>query len=101
MYYTHAEGSGIAVAQFFASALDCEINGIPVKLSQRIDTLTGMEKLSGSVTGIQAVNKVCNANPHNPDILKTILSVSAEKPAAFELKIRIPCSRSVHGLKKE
>jgi DUF1680 family protein len=90
IYYTHADGSGIAVAQFFASALDCEINGIPVKLSQQIDTLTGMEKFSGSVTGIQAVNEICNANPHNPGILKTVLSVNAEKPAAFELKVRIP-----------
>jgi DUF1680 family protein len=90
IYYTHAEGSGIAVAQFFSSALDCEINGIPVKLSQQIDTLTGMEKFSGSATGIQAVNRICNANPHNPGILKTVLSVSAEKPAAFELKVRIP-----------
>jgi DUF1680 family protein len=90
IYYQSAGGPGIAVAQFFNSAMDCDIAGVPVKIRQRIDTFTGKDNFSDSVTGIQGVNEVSAAWPHNPGILKTILSVSAETPAAFDLRVRIP-----------
>jgi DUF1680 family protein len=90
IYYRSAGKSGIAVTQFFNSSMKSDIEGIPVTLSQQIDTLTGMEKFQGSVTGIQGINSVCRTYPHNPGILKTIIEVHAEKPASFELKLRIP-----------
>ncbi|MDR1949778.1 MAG: glycoside hydrolase family 127 protein, partial [Spirochaetaceae bacterium] len=88
IYYQ--SGEGIAVAQFFNSSMESEITEIPVKITQRIDTLTGMKFFSNSDTGVQAANTSCLTYPHNPGILKTVISVYAERPAVFELKIRIP-----------
>ncbi|MDR2746584.1 MAG: glycoside hydrolase family 127 protein [Treponema sp.] len=90
IYYLSEEGPSIAVAQFFDSALSCAISAVPVKLSQRIDTLTGMKNFGGSDTGIQALGKSPIAYPHNPGILRTVISVDAEKPLNFELTIRVP-----------
>jgi DUF1680 family protein len=90
IYYQSGEGSVIAVAQFFNSAMEGRVSGIPVTITQRIDTLAGARGFNSSDTGIQAVAKSATAHPHNPGILRTLISVSTEKPTAFEIKIRIP-----------
>jgi DUF1680 family protein len=90
IYYQSEEGPSVAVAQFFDSDLECRVSGVPVKLSQRIDRLTGMKNFSGSDTGVQALGKCPNAYPHNPGILRTIISVNTEKPLSFTLMIRVP-----------
>ncbi|MDR1972711.1 MAG: glycoside hydrolase family 127 protein [Treponema sp.] len=90
IFYRSEEGSGLAAAQFFNSALKTEIEGISVNLIQQIDTLAGSKNFSSSVTGSQQPGDSRSVYPHNPGILKTILSVSTGKPLRFELKIRVP-----------
>jgi DUF1680 family protein len=88
IYYQ--SGRSIAAAQFFNSDLECRISAVPVKLSQRIDSLAGMKNFSSSDTGIQALGKSPGAYPHNPGLLRTVISIEAEKPLDFELMIRVP-----------
>jgi DUF1680 family protein len=90
IYYQSAEGPSIVVAQFFNSSLESSVSAVPVKLSQRIDTLTGMNDFTGSDTGIQALKKSPAAYPHNPGILRAVISIGAEKPVGFTLMIRVP-----------
>ncbi|GHU72676.1 hypothetical protein FACS189450_10900 [Spirochaetia bacterium] len=92
IYYTtgYAEIDGIAVCQFFDSELDCSIKDVEVRLTQKIDTLTGHDFFSSSVTGLQEINRVCNTNPHNPNLLKTGISISCKSPVSFQLRIRSP-----------
>ncbi|MDR3174003.1 MAG: glycoside hydrolase family 127 protein [Treponema sp.] len=86
IYYQSAQS--IAVAQFFNSGLECLVSGVPVKLSQQIDTLTGKRDFKGfDVLGQWKAN---TTYLHNPGLLRTIISVDAEKPLDFELKIRVP-----------
>jgi DUF1680 family protein len=90
IYYQSTEDPSLAVAQFFNSSLETSVSGIPVKLSQQIDTLTGMKNFTGSDTGMQALIKSPTAYPRNPGILRTTISIDAEKPAGFTLRVRVP-----------
>ena len=90
IYYHIGDEEGLAVCQFFSSTLETSIKGIAVELKQWVDKLTGRESFIDSVTYNQAINEATCLHTNNPDTLKTILKIAAEKPVSFELKVRIP-----------
>jgi DUF1680 family protein len=86
IYYRVGE-EGLAVCQFFNSELKTSIRDTSVKLRQVIDTLSGKVLPEVSYAGASGI---APDYPHNPDTLRIILEISAEKPLPFELRIRIP-----------
>jgi DUF1680 family protein len=90
IYYQIREGEGLAVSQFFNSTLKTSINDTTVDVKQVIDTLSGNRLFTSSVTYGQAVTDVTAVYPHNPNTLRVILDIAAERAVSFELKIRVP-----------
>ncbi|MCL2472901.1 MAG: glycoside hydrolase family 127 protein [Treponema sp.] len=90
IYYSLEKSKGLAICQFFNSTLKASIGDDVVELEQRIDTLSGRELFSNSITYNQAINEVTNNIPHDPDILRVLFKITTEKPISFELKIRVP-----------
>ncbi|GHV70312.1 glycosyl hydrolase [Spirochaetia bacterium] len=90
IYYLIGEDEGLAVCQFFDSSLTTSIRGTELEVRQWIDSLSGHEHFTGSVTGIQQINNVTGAYPHNPDTQRTVLEIVTGKEVSFELKVRIP-----------
>jgi DUF1680 family protein len=89
-YLNEDETPGIAVCQFFNSELKASLGGTGVKVKQIIDTLSGSELFSSTLSGMQRVSEICGKHPHNPDMLRAVFEIETEKPTTFEFKIRVP-----------
>ena len=87
--YYHT-GDGISVCQYIDSDMTGEIGGVKVTLSQTNDTLAGSHHISSDSTGTQAIGRITNLYPHDPDKLVPVFTVKTEKPVEFTLKLRIP-----------
>jgi DUF1680 family protein len=88
IYYRDADS--IYICQYFSSSIQAQVQGTEVRIEQSIDTLCGSNHMSSTSAGAQKVNEICAMYPSNPDKLVSWLSVACDRPAVFELKIRIP-----------
>jgi uncharacterized protein len=84
---------GITIGQWIPSAMRGEVNGASIALKLEQDGQSGVYPLNNwSVTGMHAITKV-NMKPipvHRPDRYVYRLTVSLDKAAKFELKLRLP-----------
>lgn len=68
------------------------LNSVPSRQMSKPswDCWSGSNHMSCTSSGAQKVNEISSLYPSNPDKLVSWLSVTCDRPAAFELKIRIP-----------
>ena len=90
VYYRIGEGEGFAVSQFFSSSFKTTLRGSAVEIKQWIDTLSGRERFSSSMTYNQSINDVTTGIHNNPDTLRALFEVTPQKPLSFELRLRVP-----------
>ena len=88
IYYHDAEN--IFICQYFDSDMNCNINGAEVKISQRIDNLTGDHNMIGSMTGSQKIGNTAAKYAGHPGVLRVNLNVSCPEKTQFTIKIRVP-----------
>lgn len=87
--YYHND-NGVAVCQYFDSAMSGEINGVAFTLNQRIEPLAGSDHLSSDSAGTQAIHKTAQAYLHDPNRVVSCITIKTEQPAEFTLRLRVP-----------
>ena len=88
IYYRDAQG--VYVCQFFPSDAAFTVDGHPVTLAQRTDTLAGNDPCTGSVTGSQTINAQAAQYADAPDLLRNHLYITCAVETRFTVRIRVP-----------
>ena len=86
LYYQADDG--LVVAQYFDSILRASMNGVGVTLEQKGDNLSGTNFSSSSLSGSQKL--AAKVYDHDPNTVALRLTVKAERPTSFVLRLRIP-----------
>ncbi|MGI6106666.1 MAG: beta-L-arabinofuranosidase domain-containing protein [Lachnospiraceae bacterium] len=88
VYYL--DGSDVYVCQYFDSEADFASDGLPVRITQREDTLTGSFHLSSTSPERQSISAVTSEVKTNPDCRMIYLKISCGSPVRFALHLRVP-----------
>ena len=81
-------GDGVAVCQYFDAELEWKAGETLVKLTQRIDPLSGTNFRNSALIGAQKLQT--QVYDHDPNLLAVRMDIRAEAPAEFTLRLRVP-----------
>lgn len=88
LYYQ--DGDGIYVCQYFDSEVAADIGGVPVRIRQSQDRMSGSLMNSSNTAGYQGINEVTAIHENMPPYRKHDFVVRTDEPQAFAFHCRIP-----------
>jgi DUF1680 family protein len=88
IYYLR--GDSLSVCQYFDSQAEFKIGDVPVKVTQKRDTLSGNFNMGSDSGGKQGIGDVTGKVLHNPDARIMCFRVESDKTIEMTLQLRIP-----------
>ncbi|WP_027087894.1 beta-L-arabinofuranosidase domain-containing protein [Cohnella panacarvi] len=88
--YYYQDGDGIYACQYFDSEVIADIGGVPVRIRQTQDRMSGSMMNSSNTSGQQAINEITAIHDHMPSYRKHDFVVRTNEPQAFAIHCRIP-----------
>lgn len=88
LYYQ--DGDGIYICQYFDSEVTADMGGVPVRIQQQQDRLSGSLMNSSNTSGYQGINEITANKENIPPYRKYDFVVHTKEPKAFAAHCRIP-----------
>lgn len=88
--YYYQDGDGIFASQYFDSEVIADIGGVPVRIRQTQDRMSGSMMNSSNTAGQQGINEVTAIHESMPPYRKHDFVVRTNEPQAFAFHCRIP-----------
>lgn len=89
-YIYYQDKDTLYINQFFDSEVSLTVNGKPITLTQKRDTLSGSFHNSSTSSGLQSINANTARYAHNPDCLVEQFKMSVAEPITMKIKLRVP-----------